>query len=405
MADYRGPDHGTLDGFSFSANAVWDGSQMLVCCDPDLHSSNDILYMFSYTPGATSWIKVQHIPPTFAGLINATAVWTGSQMLVWGGGYDYTFSLGGIVYDPLTTHWKPMSRSPCTVSYNRTAFCPRALATAVWTGTQMLIWGGSGPGVAEDAQGAAYVPATDSWQLLPEASFLGDRVEHTAIWTGKEMIVWGGLDTTSARLGVPVGTGAYNPTTRTWRALSTVGAPSPRYGQSAVWTGSEMLVWGGRAEHAVFGDGAAYDPGTDTWAPISSVGAPSPRAFHTATWVGARMLVWGGETDPRDSPVVPPTRSTLNDGAAYDPVANTWTRLPDIGAPTARARHTAIWTGSQLLIFAGCSLCRRDPIYPYTPASGGAIYTPPQSFVTPPLKQPTGMPAGGGGGMAGCTPP
>ena len=31
----------------------------------------------------------------------------------------------------------------------------------------------------------------------------------------------------------------------TWTATSTTGAPSPRTGQTAVWTGSEMIVWGG----------------------------------------------------------------------------------------------------------------------------------------------------------------
>ena len=31
----------------------------------------------------------------------------------------------------------------------------------------------------------------------------------------------------------------------TWTATSTVNAPSPRFDHTAVWTGSEMIIWGG----------------------------------------------------------------------------------------------------------------------------------------------------------------
>src|SRR5438067_1888325 len=46
----------------------------------------------------------------------------------------------------------------------------------------------------------------------------------------------------------------------TWSPLSTVGAPTSRSDYSVVWTGAELMVWGGRAPgHArsdVRGDGA-----------------------------------------------------------------------------------------------------------------------------------------------------
>ena len=39
--------------------------------------------------------------------------------------------------------------------------------------------------------------------------------------------------------------GRYNPSTDSWTATSTTNAPDGRYGHTAVWTGSEMIVWGG----------------------------------------------------------------------------------------------------------------------------------------------------------------
>ena len=43
----------------------------------------------------------------------------------------------------------------------------------------------------------------------------------------------------------------------------------------------------------------------------------------------------------------------LNDGGRYDPAANTWTALPTSGAPAARDYHTAVWTGSEMIVWGG----------------------------------------------------
>ncbi len=82
----------------------------------------------------------------------------------------------------------------------------------------------------------------------------------------------------------------------TWAAISTVMAPSPRSDYAAVWTGSEMIVWGGYDGSSYLNTGGRYDPDSDSWTPINTVGAPSPRAGHTAVWTGKEMIVWGGGT-------------------------------------------------------------------------------------------------------------
>ena len=63
--------------------------------------------------------------------------------------------------------------------------------TATWTGTEMLILGGTG-GAGDLASGAAYDPASGLWRTL---SGLGNplvRSEHTTIWTDTEVLVFGG---------------------------------------------------------------------------------------------------------------------------------------------------------------------------------------------------------------------
>jgi hypothetical protein len=39
--------------------------------------------------------------------------------------------------------------------------------------------------------------------------------------------------------------GRYNPAGNTWTAVPTNGAPVRRYGPTAVWTGNEMIIFGG----------------------------------------------------------------------------------------------------------------------------------------------------------------
>lgn len=97
-----------------------------------------------------------------------------------------------------------------------------------------------------------------------------------------------------------------------------VGPLAGRVGHSVVWTGEEMIVWGGRSHHRAFADGAAFDPRTGTWRMLAA--APlEPRGLHVAAWTGREMLVVGGEGH--------------RDGAAYDPATDRW--RPIATAPVA----------------------------------------------------------------------
>ncbi len=163
---------------------------------------------------------------------------------------------------------------------------PRESHTAVWTGSEMIVWGGS----PTTDTGGRYDPATDSWTPTSTLNAPTARQFHTAVWTGTEMIVWGGGGVNSP----PFNTGGrYDPATDSWQPSSTLNAPSARQFHSAVWTGHEMIVWAGIRTNT----GGRYDPATDSWRPTSMLNAPSARQFHSAVWTGTEMIVWGGSTD------------------------------------------------------------------------------------------------------------
>src|SRR5678815_2196899 len=108
------------------------------------------------------------------------------------------------------------------------------------------------------------------------------RIDHTAVWTSSEMLVWGGSVFNGTDYSNAVATGGrYDPVSDTWSSMAVAGAPGPRSVHTAVWTGTRMLVWGGfhNQQQLFLGDGGRYDPSTDTWSPISMVQAPGPVSY------------------------------------------------------------------------------------------------------------------------------
>ena len=68
------------------------------------------------------------------------------------------------------------------------------------------------------------------------------------------MLVWGGSDAQHTSLGSG---SRYNPVAQTWKAISTQGAPVLS-GTTSVWTGQEMIVFGGNYLGDFYNDGASY---------------------------------------------------------------------------------------------------------------------------------------------------
>jgi hypothetical protein len=232
----------------------------------------------------------------------AVSVWTGRELLYWGGDescHEGSVHDEGAAYDPAARAWRPLASAPID---------GRSSAAAVWTGEELVVWGGWNQG--DQAEGAAYRPSTDEWRTLRHSP-LEARVPVAAVWTGEEMIVWGDV----SRSGGSVDGAAYDPAADSWRPLP----PAP-YGLNlaqAVWTGTEMVVYGALLDgsnHSERSDasGLAYDPATDTWREI----APYPLSPQASmvVWTGGEMIAWDYE---------------LRAGA-YDPALDRWRPLPDL---------------------------------------------------------------------------
>ena len=272
------------------------------------------------------------------------AVWTGSKMIVWGGNCGNTLFNDGGTYDPASDGWSDLATNDAPAS--------REEYTAVWTGTEMIIWGGYfyDGSYHYFNDGARYNPASNTWTALTTNGAPSARYRHTAVWTGAEMVVWGGLSSDASGFSLNIlGDGErYNPTSNTWFSVSTSGAPTARCLHTAVWTGSEMIVWGGQTGSGLttwLNDGARYSPASDTWSPMSSTNRVDHRSRHTAVWTGSEMIVWGG---------IPSGGGPyLDTGGRYNPASDTWRTTDYSFAPTGRWSHAAIWTGREMVVWGG----------------------------------------------------
>jgi hypothetical protein len=206
---------------------------------------------------------------------------------------------------------------------------------------------------------------------LPKAP-LAARRDPAAVWSGRELIVWGGWAGNQAASQAFADGAAYNPETGRWRTLAP--APlSPRSAPAAVWTGREMVVWGGndpargRAGNALL-DGAAYNPVSDSWRRIASAPAGSARSFGKAVLAQGRMVVGGGQ-DPTSGPR---TASLL----VYDLARDRWQRLPgedpvyDLAATGREVALATIDPGTGQLTFRSVDVSNgRSRLLPDFPVS------------------------------------
>jgi N-acetylneuraminic acid mutarotase len=318
--------------------AVWTGSEMIIWggSNSDGGHVNSLNSGGRYSPSTDSWAAMA-IANAPLGRASHTAVWTGSEMIIWGG-YNYPAGElnGGGIYSPATDSW--------TATSTTNAPTPREAHTAAWTGSEVIVWGGRNFSVWMNS-GGRYDPSTDSWTATTTINAPEARWNHTAVWSGSQMIVWGGTNQT---IYLNSG-GKYNPSADSWTATGTVNAPLGRVYHTAVWTGSEMIVWGGVDE--TFNDtntGGRYNPSTDSWIATSDTNAPFRRDSHTAVWTGSEMIVWGGYYYPPGG--------DWNTGGRYNPARDSWTPTTTANAPLPREEHTAVWTGNQMIVWGGWSV-------------------------------------------------
>lgn len=268
-----------------SHQAVWTGSKMIIWGgfgDGAVATGGGM-----YDPATDTWSAIPSAgEPTPR--IRFSALWNDSKMFVFGGLANNIAISKGAAFDPATSTWTnlPTSGQPSS----------RFNHTALWTGDRMIIWGGQD---YSDwlLNGSSYNPTTNTW-VGPTASanVPEGRELHSAVWTGSTMLVWGGWNG-----GVYLNSGGiYDPAAPSWKTTSTTGAASGRAEHSAVWTGKNLVVWGGcggTSCDVLFADGGVFTPDANggTWEAIAEVATMPPRRRHTTVWTGSGMIVWGGK--------------------------------------------------------------------------------------------------------------
>jgi hypothetical protein len=134
----------------------------------------------AYSPETGSWRSLPAAP--LGPRIPAAAVWTGRELLLWGDVSRFQEARDGAAYDPEADRWRPLPPAPIALNE----------ASAAWTGAEMIVFGalldGNNWSKRKHAEGIAYNPRTDEWRriapypLSPQASW--------ATWTGDELLVW-----------------------------------------------------------------------------------------------------------------------------------------------------------------------------------------------------------------------
>ena len=284
--------------------------------------------------------------------------WTGSELLVAQAGCCLDLGSANLsAYNPVTKTWRRLPPTPLT---------PREHAAGAWTGTEMIVAGGfaSGDGDAEHAvavsDGAAWDRRTNTWHSIAPMPTTLPVTDPTVVWTGREMLVWSSVPGTPGAPGREVVL-AYNPVTNRWRSLALSGL-APRVQAVTVWTGRELVVWGGVSSDfsTTYSDGARLDPVTNVWRRLPPAPVPG-RGQAAAVWSGHEVLLWGGDSGAGEE---------VGQGAAYNPSRNRWRALP-LSPLRAKFLPTGVWTGRFFLVMGG-SAAGALP----APGPGSAAYDP-----------------------------
>ena len=336
-------------------SAIWSGTDMIVWGGQSSTSSY-AADGAKYNLASDTWTVLPAAPITGRFAHVAVAAGT-SKMIVWGG-YNGTYRNDGAVLDLSTTPptWTLMAAPPTT-------FGGRYYASAVWTGAEMIIYGGYGSTCAGSycADIALYNPATNTWRTPITAGPLVGRYSTSMVWNGTKAVVFGGYG--SACPGSYCGDGAvFDPSsTGTWSALKATAPLDGRYQHLGLANGTQATFWGGYGTYVspsyFKNTGASYDDAAGSWKsftpPSDTVLPGSKRRELAGWWASGKLYVWGGYGDG----------GTQANGAIYDLATDTWTSMPTTNAPAARYQHTAVWTGAEAILWGGQSYKNDGKVY------------------------------------------
>jgi hypothetical protein len=248
----------------------------------------------------------------------------------------------------------------------------RADQSTLWTGSDLLIWGGQSvstqvvcPCATHSLNdGSLYDPKSNTWTTMAPSP-LSAREDAASVWTGHLALFWGGQSVSTYYSSSALSNGAsYNPSTNRWELLPK--SPlSPRLAVTALWTGKVAIFLGGQAPPVVssqspYGyeiDGATYDPATRIWArlpPLPAKGLGTPNGI-TAAWNGHELITWSNfqTTTPTGGNGVQYRNSEL--GAVWAPGQKSWRRLPSPPADVFTINAISTWQTGRDVLTGGTS--------------------------------------------------
>ena len=135
--------------------------------------------------------------------------------------------------------------------------------------------------------------------------------------------------------------------------------------------------------YTYYNDGFKYKPATGGYAKHIGSNTLLPRAYHAGVWTGTEMVVWGGRSESetvvathyQDYTQAPPidywgcsTNYQVADyktGGKYNPANNTWTYMNPPAAIAIPTKPKMIWTETGIIAYSEDA----SKLYLYNPAS------------------------------------
>lgn len=329
------------------ASTVWTGREMIVWGGVTRSASGHVAPRSDgavYNPAKRTWRRIATAPSGVLGGGGPAAAWTGSQMVVWVSNSP-DGPAGGALYDLRRNTWRRLPKGPLGV---------REQYASVWTGSELLIFGGHGGDTFATPTAAALDPRTGAWRRLQALdSIIGLGTVNGALWDGREAFVSGILS--RHRVADRPILLAFSPKSGKLRQIDLSKAPvtplQRRQLDPVGRSGSELVFWAGGPSSSPV---VRYNPTTDRW--TKAAAAPC-RPYRQIAWAGARLVV-ACATDRLES---------------YDARTNSWSATKPGPSPlNSRTSSEIAWTGSDLIVWSGAAAARYNP----TPGDGASVAVP-----------------------------
>lgn len=252
------------------AQARWTGDELLVLGG----QPGAPLAAWAYDPGLDTW---RTLPPgPLATPPDGILAWTGREALVWSGASADGDAHPVAALDPATGVWRTADPAP--------PLGPDPVGT--WTGRELLLW--------DATSGIAYDPAADAWRTLDDPPAAMRTLGRMAVAVGDDVLLAGAYP----RVGIAAYGYRYRPSAARWDVQPLPEPPDEQFPAiSAVVTGADDAVVLHRYSRGPSGGEAfRWTRLNGSWERLT----PNPVLERLATaevWTGEQLLVWGGLRD------------------------------------------------------------------------------------------------------------